>query len=262
MKSYLRIFLFFYFITFSAVAQLEIESIKLPLNQYIEGTAIGDRGKLKNAFHPDFNLFLVSADTLRIINGFEYINRVELDKVYNRKAKILSIDCENDTIIGKIEVYFPDRNQVATDYLLLLKRKDGWKIIHKIIDLKGTDLAQKNPKNEYNNIIGLNKTLLNYIEGTANGEIVRINKAFHKDFNLYYIKDSSITVLPGTRYLQNFTEGKKNNRIGKIVGVDFEDTAAYAKVEVKMPGRERRVMDFLLLRKVKGDKSFTTNNYQ
>ena len=193
MKKYFLTFFVFGFISFSVTAQSEIESIKTTLNQYIDGTAIGVRTKLKNAFHPHFDLFLIAADTLRTIKGSEYINRVESGKVYNRKAKIISIDYENDTAVGKIEVYFPDRNQVATDYLLLLKGNEGWKIIHKIIDLKGTDLAQKNPKNEYNNLPILNKTLLNYVEGTANGEVARINQAFQKGFNLYYIKDSTIT---------------------------------------------------------------------
>ncbi len=246
--------------------QSELKAITITLNKYIDGTATGDKAKLENAFHPDFNLFLISADTLRTIKGSKYINRVEPGKVYNRKAKIISIDYENDTAVGKIEVYFPDRNQVATDYLLLLKEKEGWRIVHKIIDLKGIDHAEKNPIHETSNLTALNETLLNYIEGTANGALARIDKAFQKGFNLYYVKEGSITVLPGTRYLQNFTEGKKNNRIGKLVGVDFEDTAAYAKVEVRMPERERRVMDFLLLLKIKDEwkiihKSFTTNNY-
>ena len=261
-----RFLIFFLLLSVKVYSQSEFNAIHKVLTAYIEGTAKGDKEKLKKAFHKDFNLYLNSADTLRIIKGSDYINRIESGKIYNRKAKIISIDCEYDTAIGKIEVFFPDRNQVATDYLLLLKEKDGWKIVHKIIDLKSVDIATKLPKNEQNNILNLNKTLLNYIEGTANGEVNRIKKAFKKGFNLYYIKDNALTILPGSRYLKNFKEGVLSNRIGKVIGFDFEDTAAYAKIEVRMPDRNRRVIDFLLLLKIQGEwqiihKSFTTNNY-
>ncbi|MGB5818205.1 MAG: nuclear transport factor 2 family protein [Saonia sp.] len=250
-----------------AVAQSEIDLIQKTLNKYIEGTAQGNRTKLNEAFQEGFQLFLVAGDTLRIIDGKQYIQNVEPGKTYKRIAQIVSVDYENDTALGKIEVFFPDRKQVATDYLLLLKGDNGWKIVHKIINLKSTAITEELPEDESSNITKLNATLLDYIEGTANGQLSRIHKAFQKGFNLYYVKEGTITILEGEKYLGNFKEGKKNNRIGKVLGVDFEGDAAFGKVEVRMPERERRVIDYLLLLKIEGDwkiihKSFTTQNYK
>ncbi|MEM6813056.1 MAG: nuclear transport factor 2 family protein [Bacteroidota bacterium] len=266
MKNHLAFIILFSLLVMPLNGQSEIESIKSTLNQYIEGTAIGSQDLLRKAFHDDFNLFLIAADKLRVIKGSDYIARIENGKPYNRIAQIISIDQEHDTAIGKIEVYFPDRKQVATDYLLLLKENESWKIVHKIIDLKSIDIGEELPDDETNNLPKLNETLLNYIEGTANSDVARITSAFEEGFNLYYVKNDKTTILTGKNYLKNFTEGKKNNRIGKVVVIDFEDTAAYAKVEVRMPEHNRRVMDYLLLLKIKGEwriihKSFTTNNY-
>ncbi len=248
-------------------SQSEIEKINQTLNKYIEGTAFGNQEMLKEAFEDDFRLFLVSADTLRVIEGKQYINNVEPGKKYNRIANIVSIDYSNDAAVAKIEVFFPERKQVATDYLLLLKENKQWKIIHKIINLKSIEMDNKNPVNETNNIIDLNTTLLNYIQGTANGELGRIKEAFQTGFNLYYVKENAITVLPGERYMSNFKEGQKSNRIGKVLGVDFEGDAGFAKIEVRMPERNRRVIDYLLLLNIEDNwkiihKSFTTQNYE
>ena len=104
--------------------------------KYIEGTANGNPDKVREAFHKDFNLCIVQGDTLRVIDGNGYIERVEKGRKYNRKGRIISIDYENDAASVKVEVYFPDTKRIATDYLLLLKIKGQWKILHKIINLK------------------------------------------------------------------------------------------------------------------------------
>ena len=117
-------------------AQTEIEQINKTLLNYIEGTANGEPERLREAFHKDFNLYLIEEDNLRMIDGNGYIERVEIGKKYNRIGRIVSIDYENNAASAKIEVYFPDRNKVATDYLLLLKMNGVWKILHKIINIK------------------------------------------------------------------------------------------------------------------------------
>jgi hypothetical protein len=38
----------------------------------------------------------------------------------------------------------------------------------------------------------ITETLMDYIEGTANGEPERLRKAFHPDFNLYTVTKDSI----------------------------------------------------------------------
>lgn len=248
------------------VTQTEVEQINSTVMKYIDGTANGNPDKVREAFHKDFNLFIVHGDTLRTIDGNGYIERVEKGKKYNRKGKIISIDYENDAASVKVEVYFPDTKRIATDYLLLLKINKQWKILHKIINLKNNQKIENLISIEKNGIEEIKETLSNYIDGTANGEPEKLIKAFHKDFNLYYIKKEVLSIISGKKYIENFKEGQKSNRIGNVLSIDYENNAGLAKVQVIMPERNRIAIDYLLLLKINGEwkiihKSFTTKNF-
>jgi len=122
-------------VTFLAIvnvnSQTEIEKINKPLMDYIEGTANGEPDRLKRAFHPDFNLYFVRNDSVNAWSGKGYISNVKQGRKSNRIGKIISVDFVNDAAIAKIEIEIPDRKRLYTDYLMLLKVKDEWKIIHK-----------------------------------------------------------------------------------------------------------------------------------
>jgi hypothetical protein len=95
----------------------------------------------------------------------------------------------------------------------------------------------------------IQETLTDYIEGTANGEPDRLQKAFHPDFNLYtVIGEDSLRVWDGQEYISVFKEGQKSNRIGRIISIDHENNAAMAKVEIVMPNRGVYIDYFLLLK--------------
>lgn len=98
---------------------------------YIEGTANGEPDRLKRAFHPDFNLYFVQNDSVKAWSGKGYISNVKQGRKSHRIGKIVSVDFVNDAAIAKIEIDMPDRKRLYTDYLMLLKVKDEWKIIHK-----------------------------------------------------------------------------------------------------------------------------------
>lgn len=132
-KSLLMVFLF---VGISVTAQTEIERINKVLYDYIEGTANGEPSRLKSAFHSDFNLYFVAKDSLRVWKGENYINNVKEGKKSNRIGKVLSIDFEGDAAVAKIEILMPSRKRIYTDYLLLLKIKNDWKIIHKSFTFK------------------------------------------------------------------------------------------------------------------------------
>lgn len=247
-------------------AQNEISEITETLNDYIQGTAMGEPERLRDAFDKDFNLFLVAADTLRVIDGIGYIDRVEEGKSYNREARILSIDVENNAAMAKIEVYFPEDKRRATDYLLLLKTENRWKILHKIINLNTFNDASELQVKNNEELAKIQATLNDYMFGTATSNINRLKKAFHEDLNLYYIKEGEIAIIPGSQYLANFDDGKQYNRIGKILSIDYEDDAAVAKLQILMPDRDRIAIDYLLLLKLNQQwtiihKSFTTKSY-
>ncbi|SEK45105.1 Putative lumazine-binding [Aquimarina amphilecti] len=112
----------------------------------------------------------------------------------------------------------------------------------------------------------ITETLLNYIEGTANGSPERIKKAFHKDLNLYAISNDTLSVTSGKKYITYFKKGQKRDRVGKIVSIDVVNNAAVAKVEIDVPTRKRLYTDYMMLLKVKDTwkiihKSYTFVNY-
>ncbi len=111
------------------------------------------------------------------------------------------------------------------------------------------------------------QTTLNlYINGTANGNPNDVKKAFHKDLNLYFIKNDSLKAWPGKKYIKNIKDGVKANRVGKIVSVNVVNKIAHAIVEIDMPDRKRRFTDFMLLSKIDNEwkivhKAFTSEKY-
>ncbi len=112
----------------------------------------------------------------------------------------------------------------------------------------------------------IRNTLVDYIEGTANGEADRLKRAFHEELNLYSIQNGELRVLPGETYITYFENGEKRDRIGEILFIDHVNDAASAKIEIITPGRKRIYTDYLLLLKIKGEwkiihKSYTYESY-
>lgn len=111
-------------------SQSEIAQITETLMDYIDGTANGEPEKLRRAFHPDFNLYTIANDSLRIRSGKKYVSNVKEGKKSNRIGRIISIDYENDAAIAKAEIVIPNW-KIFTDYFLLLKYEGSWKIVQK-----------------------------------------------------------------------------------------------------------------------------------
>ena len=127
------------FVSILSFAQSEKELITTTLMDYIEGTANGQPERLKEAFHPDFNLYTVcDDDELWIRSGEQYIGNIKAGKKSNRIGKILSIDFENNAASAKVEIVVPGW-RVFTDYFLLLKYKGSWKIVQKSYTWKAAD---------------------------------------------------------------------------------------------------------------------------
>lgn len=123
--------------------------------------------------------------------------------------------------------------------------------------------AQTSP--EKSDFEQITETLTDYIEGTANGEPERLRKAFHPDFNLYTVTKDSILIRSGEQYISNIKVGEKNNRIGRIISIDYEKDAAIAKAEIVVPNW-RIFTDYFLLLKYQGSwkivqKSYTWREY-
>lgn len=108
----------------------DFEQITEVLNHYIEGTVSGQQQRLRKAFHPDFNLYTVTNDTLWVRSGKQYIADVKEGQKTNRIGRIVSIDIENNAAMAKVEIAIPNW-RIFTDYFLLLKYQGSWKIVQK-----------------------------------------------------------------------------------------------------------------------------------
>lgn len=93
--------------------------------------------------------------------------------------------------------------------------------------------------------------LLDYIEGTANGQPERLRKAFHPNFNLYTVANDTLWTRSGEQYISNIKTGEKVNRIGKIISIDIEKDAAIAKAQIIIPNK-RIFTDYFLMLKYGG----------
>ena len=104
-------------------------------------------------------------------------------------------------------------------------------------------------------------TLMDYIDGTANGDPEQVRRAFHPDFNLYTVNDGdSLWIRSGAKYIDGIKPGEKNNRQGRIISIDVEGNAAKAKAEIAVPGW-RIFTDYFLLLKYEGAWRIVQKSY-
>ncbi len=115
---------------FMALGQTDEAAVKATLMDYMEGTSKGQIARLKRAFTPTAALYSVNPDgSQKRLPIAEYIGYFKEGQVRDRKGKIISTDIVNDAAHAKLEII--SGNTKFTDYILLLKLKDGWKIINK-----------------------------------------------------------------------------------------------------------------------------------
>ena len=98
----------------------------------------------------------------------------------------------------------------------------------------------------------ISTTLMDYIEGSTNGQPERLKKAFYSDLNLYYVKNDSLKIWSGKAYIDDTKEGKPTGESGKIISIDYENNAAVAKVEISHPKSSSPYIDYFMLLKVEG----------
>jgi putative intracellular protease/amidase len=111
-----------------------------------------------------------------------------------------------------------------------------------------------------NDVEQVKEILLDYIEGTANGQPERLRKAFHPNFNLYTVAKDSLWIRSGEKYISNIKPGEKANRIGRIISIDIEKDAAIAKAEIVVPNW-RTFTDYFLILKYEGAWKIVHKSY-
>ncbi len=130
-------------------------------------------------------------------------------------------------------------------------------VAHKVVSILKKNFSEgQAPKNDVEEV---REILLDYIEGTANGQPERLRKAFHPDFNLYTVAKDTLWVRSGQQYISSFKAGEKNNRKGQIISIDIENDAAIAKAKISVPGRI--FTDYFLILKYQGAWKIVHKSY-
>ncbi len=106
---------------------------------YLNGIQnVGDVAAIQAGFHPEFALLGLENGQLWKLPIAEWIARVEKKKAEGKyppaekiSFKYPLIDITGPAAMVKIDFFLGDR-QIFTDYLLLYKFADGWKLVSKI----------------------------------------------------------------------------------------------------------------------------------
>jgi hypothetical protein len=104
---------------------------------YVEG--IQNRGtadEIRKGFHPSFNMLRLTDNEIKPLPIEEWIVNLEKAKKDNptpparAEAKFLNIDVTGNAAVVKLELYRAGK-KTFTDYLVLYKFTEGWKIVSK-----------------------------------------------------------------------------------------------------------------------------------
>ncbi|UCH56659.1 MAG: nuclear transport factor 2 family protein [Candidatus Bathyarchaeota archaeon] len=118
----------------------EVEAIKKLIEKaYIEGIhRTQDRETVETGFHRDFRMLVLDNDELQKVSLDEWFPRVEKMKADNpvmwageTEHKFHLVDVEGRAAVAKIEVH-KNKQYFSTDYMLLYRFEDGWKIVSKV----------------------------------------------------------------------------------------------------------------------------------
>ena len=100
-----------------------LAAIEAVVRTYLDGLYEGDGEKIQQAFHPVSHLYSVAKDGTAA-------RQKPSEMGFTREDRILAIDMAGeDAACAKVNCAIPPRH--FTDYLLLLKTAEGWKIVSK-----------------------------------------------------------------------------------------------------------------------------------
>ena len=115
---------------------------KVIVEAYINGIhGTQDENIVRNGFHKDFNMLVLQDNNIDKVNVDEWLKRIQKMKMdnpelWNAKTtyKFVLIDATGSSAVAKLDVY-KGQTHFSTDYMLLYKFEDGWKIVSKIFNI-------------------------------------------------------------------------------------------------------------------------------
>ena len=121
----------------------EKEVIKKVIEEaYIQGIHESqDEKKIKSGFHEDFAMLVMTNNHLEKVSIDEWLSRIE--KMKNDDPELWAsethhtfelIDMANNAAVAKLDVH-KGSIHFSTDYMLLYKFEEGWKIVSKVFSI-------------------------------------------------------------------------------------------------------------------------------
>ncbi|MGD8507189.1 MAG: nuclear transport factor 2 family protein [Candidatus Bathyarchaeota archaeon] len=121
-----------------------MDNDKEAIKRVIEEAYIGgvhrdqDEDKMKDGFHRDFAMLVLSNNEIDKVNVDEWLERVAKMKKDNPELwksetsyDFRLVDVTGNAAVAKLDVY-KGATHFSTDYMLLYKFREGWKIVSKI----------------------------------------------------------------------------------------------------------------------------------
>jgi hypothetical protein len=124
--------------TFAHAQTSDEEAIKQVITtSYIDGIQNGGSPEqIRKGFHPGFNMLRMMDNDLKPLPLEEWIINLEKAKAQNAppkpkaEGKFINIDITGTAAVVKLELY-RENKKTFTDYLVLYKFAEGWKIVSK-----------------------------------------------------------------------------------------------------------------------------------
>jgi hypothetical protein len=122
------------------MGEKEVEAVKRVIEEaYMEGIhRTQDRETVESGFHRDFRMLVLEDDELRKVSLDEWFDRIEGMKADNpemwsgeSRHEFHLVDVAGRATVAKLDVYKNDE-YFSTDYMLLYRFGDGWRIVSKV----------------------------------------------------------------------------------------------------------------------------------
>jgi len=115
---------------------------KVIVEAYINGIhRTQDESKIKSGFHQDFAMLVLNNNNIEKVNVSDWLDRIEKMKKDNPELwqsktsyDFQLIDITKHAAMAKLNVY-KGTTHFSTDYMLLYKFDEGWKIVSKIFTI-------------------------------------------------------------------------------------------------------------------------------
>ena len=127
------------------MGDVEKEAIKQVIEKaYIQGIhGNQDEEAVKSGFHQDFAMLVLQDDTIDKVGVDEWLDRIETMKAENPELwsaetthNFELIDVAGYAAVAKLDVY-KGATHFSTDYMLLYRFENGWRIVSKIFAIPG-----------------------------------------------------------------------------------------------------------------------------